>query len=207
MTQILNKQALKTAVINKDFFPYCYIKNSLNNNQLTEKILTEFPQINKGGSFNISSTEENSINKLINDFKSPIIKSILSDKFNVDLVNASTIATLRGYSRERDGKIHIDSSSKILTILIYLNETWNHDTGHLRLLKSSKNLENYIAEIPATFGNMVIFKVTNNCWHGYKAFEGIRKSIQINYVHNNSIKIHNIRHSISSFFKALLPTK
>jgi len=201
MTQILNKQALKTAIINKDFFPYCYIKNSFNNNQLTEKILTEFPQIKKGGSFNISSTEENSINKLIDDFKSPIIKSILSDKFNVDLVNASTIATLRGYSRRKDGNIHSDSSSKILTILIYLNKTWDHENGLLRLLKTKDNLDDYIVEIPANLGSMVIFKVTNNCWHGYKSFEGERKSIQINYVHKRSHKVHLIRHSISSFFK------
>ena len=200
MTQILNKQALKTAVINKDFFPYCYIKNSFNNNQLTKKILLDFPLINKGGSFNIPS-KENSINELVNDFKNPVIKSILSDKFNVDLDRASTIATLRGYSRRKDGNIHSDSSSKILTILIYLNKTWDHENGLLRLLKTKDNLDDYIVEIPANLGSMVIFKVTNNCWHGYKSFEGERKSIQINYVHKRSHKVHLIRHSISSFLK------
>ena len=200
MTQILNKQALMAAIINKDFFPYCYIKNSLNNNQLTKKILLDFPLINKGGSFNIPS-KENSINELVNDFKNPVIKSILSDKFNVDLDRASTIATLRGYSRRKDGNIHSDSSSKILTILIYLNKTWDHENGLLRLLKTKDNLDDYIVEIPANLGSMVIFKVTNNCWHGYKSFEGERKSIQINYVHKRSHKVHLIRHSISSFFK------
>ena len=200
MTQILNKQALMAAIINKDFFPYCYIKNSLNNNQLTKKILLDFPLIKKGGSFNIPS-KENSINELVNDFKNPVIKSILSDKFNVDLDRASTIATLRGYSRRKDGNIHSDSSSKILTILIYLNKTWDHENGLLRLLKTKDNLDDYIVEIPANLGSMVIFKVTNNCWHGYKSFEGERKSIQINYVHKRSHKVHLIRHSISSFFK------
>ena len=206
MTQFLNKELIVNALINDEYFPFIHVDNIFSNMPASTNLIKDFPNISQGGSFNISS-DYRSLNQLVEDFKSIEIKEILEDKFNINLKKSIVVPTIRGFSREKDGEIHSDSSSKILTILIYLNEKWDHENGSLRLLRNNDSLEDYIKEIPAIFGNMVIFKVTQNCWHGYKAFEGIRKSIQINYVHNNSIKIHHIRHSISSFFKALLPTK
>ena len=43
------------------------------------------------------------------------------------------VTTLRGYSRKKDGKIHTDSKTKILTVLLYLNENWLDINGNLRL--------------------------------------------------------------------------
>tara|TARA_B110000014_G_scaffold264474_1_gene266538 strand:+ start:11245 stop:11862 length:618 start_codon:yes stop_codon:yes gene_type:complete len=203
MTQLLNKKLLDAALINKKFFPFIHVNNIFLHMERSKDLLKDFPNINQGGSFNLSSDNKNSLNALVEDFESDEIKKILEKKFSINLNDSMVVPTLRGYSRSKDGNIHSDSKSKILTILIYLNKTWDHKNGLLRLLKSKDNLDDYIIEIPAYLGNMVIFKVTNNCWHGYKSFEGKRRSIQINYVRKSSQRFHLLRHSISSFFKKL----
>ena len=78
------------------------------------------------------------------------MKAILEEKLNVDLSNSEIVTTLRGYSRKKDGKIHTDSKSKIITLLLYLNESWEYETGKLRMLKNEENLDDFIKEIPAT---------------------------------------------------------
>jgi Rps23 Pro-64 3,4-dihydroxylase Tpa1-like proline 4-hydroxylase len=202
MTELLNKELLVNAQIKNEYFPFIHVDNIFFNMSASKNLIKDFPNISQGGSFNISS-DYKSISQLVEDFKSIEIKEILENKFNINLKESIVVPTIRGFSREKDGEIHSDSSSKILTILIYLNEKWDHENGSLRLLKNNDSLENYIKEIPAIFGNMVIFEVTKNCWHGYKTFVGKRRSIQINYVYRRSKNIHKIRHALSSFFKYL----
>ena len=103
----------------------------------------------------------------------------------------------------KDGKIHSDSKTKIITVLLYLNENWDESIGLLRMLKEKDNINSYITEIPASMGSMVAFKVTNNCWHGFIPFEGKRCSIQLNYLYKEALSQHKIRHKLSSFFKKL----
>ena len=107
----------------------------------------------------------------------------------------------------KDGQIHTDSKTKILTVLLYLNPNWDSNIGNLRLLNENNNLDNYIKEISSSFGNLVAFKVTENCWHGFEPFEGKRLSIQLNYVYPDALKTHSLRHTVSSFFKKLTPRK
>ena len=48
------------------------------------------------------------------------------------------MVTLRGASREKDGRIHTDSTAKRVTVLLYLNpdsESWAKQEGCLRLLR------------------------------------------------------------------------
>ena len=131
------------------------------------------------------------------------MRAILENKFQVDLKDKPVVSTFRGYSRIKDGKIHSDSKSKIITVLLYLNEKWDESNGLLRMLKEKDNIDNYITEVPASMGSMVAFKVTNNCWHGFIPFEGKRCSIQLNYLYEESLSKHKIRHKLSSFFKKL----
>ena len=111
------------------------------------------------------------------------------------------VTTVRGISRKRDGKIHSDSKTKLVTVLIYLNEGWEKRTGLLRMLKDSSNIENFLYETPATMGSLIAFKVEPNCWHGYLPYIGKRKSIQLNYLHQDSLLSHRARHKISFLIK------
>ena len=206
--RLINSEKLSKAMVNKEFFPFFHVENIFLDDIDTQSIIDDFPDITDGGSFHISSVSSGKlIKELINELESDEIKAILETKFNVNLDEAKVATTLRGYSRKKDGKIHTDSKTKILTILLYLNKDWEETNGNLRLLKENNNLKDYIKEIPCSFGSLVAFKVTGNCWHGFKAYEGKRLSIQLNYIYPEALTTHNLRHKFSSGLKSIFKKK
>ena len=201
---MLNFELIKKAEINSEFYPFFSVQDVFLNKEDHNRITKDFPSINKGGSFPSDSVSYGkSIQSLIDSLEGDQMRAILENKFQVDLKDKPVVSTFRGYSRMKDGKIHSDSKTKIITVLLYLNENWDESIGLLRMLKEKDNIDNYITEIPASMGSMVAFKVTNNCWHGFIPFEGKRCSIQLNYLYTEALSQHNFRHKLSSFFKRL----
>ena len=201
---MLNFELIKKAEINSEFYPFFTVQDAFLNKQDHQKISADFPNIDKGGSFPKDSVlYGESIKSLLDSLEGDQMRNILESKFQVDLKDKPVVSTFRGYSRMKDGKIHSDSNTKIITVLLYLNKNWDRSSGLLRMLKEKDNIENYITEIPASMGSMVAFKVTNNCWHGFIPYEGKRCSIQLNYLYKEALSKHTIRHKISSFFKKL----
>tara|TARA_Y100000590_G_scaffold136961_1_gene156739 strand:+ start:257 stop:865 length:609 start_codon:yes stop_codon:yes gene_type:complete len=201
---MLNFELIKKAEINSEFYPFFTVQDAFLNKQDHQKISADFPNIDKGGSFPSDSVlYGESIQSLLDSLEGDQMRNILESKFQVDLKDKPVVSTFRGYSRMKDGKIHSDSNTKIITVLLYLNKNWDRSSGLLRMLKEKDNIENYITEIPASMGSMVAFKVTNNCWHGFIPYEGKRCSIQLNYLYKEALSKHTIRHKISSFFKKL----
>ena len=201
---MLNFELIKKAEINSEFYPFFSVQDVFLNKEDHNRITKDFPSINKGGSFPSDSVSYGkSIQSLIDSLEGDQMRAILENKFQVDLKDKPVVSTFRGYSRMKDGKIHSDSKTKIITVLLYLNENWDESIGLLRMLKEKDNIDNYIIEIPASMGSMVAFKVTNNCWHGFIPFEGKRCSIQLNYLYQEALSQHNFRHKLSSFFKRL----
>ena len=201
---MLNFELIKKAEINSEFYPFFTVQDVFLNKEDHKRITKDFPSIIKGGSFPCDSVSYGkSIQSLIDSLEGDQMRAILENKFQVDLKDKPVVSTFRGYSRMKDGKIHSDSKTKIITVLLYLNENWDESIGLLRMLKEKDNIDNYIIEIPASMGSMVAFKVTNNCWHGFVPFEGKRCSIQLNYLYKEALSQHNFRHKLSSFFKKL----
>ena len=202
--QLLDKNQLNLAKVDDNFFPYFHVENALSHFLNSSDLIKDFPDIDSGGSFPSDNLKEGDIKKLVEELEGDEFKAILENKLGVDLKDAEVITTLRGFSRFKDGKIHTDSQSKIVTVLLYLNKNWDNEIGNLRLLKKNNDLENYIQEISSEYGNLVAFKVTDNCWHGFMPFEGKRLSIQLNYIYPKSLNIHKIRHKLSASFKKLI---
>ena len=202
--KLLDKSQLNLAKVDKKFFPFFHVKNVLSIDFDPLDLVNDFPNIESGGSFPSDNLEEGNIKKLVQELEGDKFKAILEDKLEINLKDAEVVTTLRGFSRIKDGKVHTDSRSKIVTVLLYLNINWDNTIGNLRLLKENNNLDNYIQEISSEYGNLVAFKVTDNCWHGFKPFEGKRLSIQLNYIYPKSLNTHKIRHKLSSSFKKLI---
>ena len=199
---MLNFELIKNAEINSKYFPFFTVKEALSSKDFHPSLIADFPSINKGGSFPLEAVIlGESVQSLVEELESNKMREILEQKFQVNLKDKSVVTTFRGYSRIKDGKIHSDSKTKIITVLMYLNDQWNQKNGRLRLLKDKDNLKDFIEEIPATMGSLVAFKVTENCWHGFEPFEGKRCSIQLNYLYKNAVSQHNFRHRLSSLFK------
>ena len=202
--QLLDKNQLDLAKVDNNFFPYFHVENALSHFLNSSDLVKDFPDIDSGGSFPSDNLKEGELKKLVEELEGDEFKAILENKLGVNLKDAEVITTLRGFSRFKDGKIHTDSQSKIVTVLLYLNKNWDNEIGNLRLLKKNNDLDNYIQEISSEYGNLVAFKVTDNCWHGFMPFEGKRLSIQLNYIYPKSLNMHKIRHKLSASFKKLI---
>ena len=73
------------------------------------------------------------------------MRDAFAEKFGVDLTDRPTMITVRGRCQGKDGRIHTDSVTKILTVLIYMNAAWEAPGGRLRVLRSPTDLEDYAA--------------------------------------------------------------
>jgi hypothetical protein len=202
-TSIIDYDALCAAQVGAAPYPHALIPQLLRPEHLAA-VVADFPDIRKGGSFNLSDVEcRGTFAALIDELESDAFRDCLAAKFDLDLADKPVVITLRGYSRAKaDGNIHADSKSKLITVLIYLNPAWAADTGRLRLLKST-TIDDAFAEVPPNAGSTVIFKVTENGWHGYLPFEGVRRSIQLNFLTSGaSAARHRLLHRFSAIFKA-----
>lgn len=201
---IIKLDALREAPVIEHPFPYLVIQNFLRS-EYAEEVSRDFPAIKSRGSFPVTQLKSGeAFQRLVDELNSTALKAAIEDKFEIDLAGRSTLITVRGKADARDGRIHTDTKSKFLTMLLYLNPVWEAEGGWLRILRSSKDLDNYVVEIPPTFGTCLLFKVTDNCWHGHKSFEGTRKVLQLNYVKDNSaLNRHIFRHTMSARLKSL----
>lgn len=202
MTHILKLDALKAAQVVTTPYPYFVVENALLDTEV-QSIIQDFPKIEQGGSYNIEDVTLNpNFDRFLKSLDCKEFREILTKKFDVDVMEHPMMITLRGYSRQKDGRIHSDSKTKLLTILIYLNESWTAPNGRLRILNDEKNLDNYAAEINAGPGTLVAFKVVEHGWHGYVPYEGQRQSIQINFLTSEKANAkHRFVHGLSAKLK------
>jgi hypothetical protein len=166
-----------------------------------------FPMIGKGGSFPLESVDAKAVIKdVINELDGPEFEAAISEKFSVALSGKPKMYSLRGNVRNKDGQIHTDSRDKIITVLLYLNERWPHPEARLRLLFNDHDLDNYAAEIAPEEGNLLVFRRAENSWHGHSAFEGERRSLQMNWMTSDASRgFHALRHKLSAAIKRAGP--
>ena len=110
--------------------------------------------------------------------------------------------TARGRCGTRDGNIHTDAVTKIITVLIYMNPHWEEAGGCLRLLRSPTDIEDVLAEVPPVEGTLIAFRRSDNSYHGHKPFIGPRRVIQFNWVTDRgTVGREILRHRASSWVK------
>jgi SM-20-related protein len=166
----------------------------------------EFPAIESSGSFSLADAPPGPVlASLIDDLMSERFRARMAQIFEVDLAGKPAVVTLRGQCSARDGRVHTDSRSKVLSLLIYFNNGWNGGEGQLRLMDRERSFEAAPVEIPATLGSMVAFRRSDASWHGHSPFVGQRRALQFNYLQTARASIvGEVRHRISAFAKQLV---
>ncbi len=169
-------------------------------------INADYPKISSSGSFPVDQVSfGRAFQDLLDELESDEFRGAFEQKFGLDLSGRPTVTTVRGRCDASDGRIHTDSTSKIITVLIYMNESWEQRGGRLRLLRSAKNLNDIIVEVPPVSGTMLAFKRSNNSWHGHEPFVGERRVIQFNWLTSQGNRqIAMLRHHTSASFKRVL---
>ena len=163
----------------------------------------DFPAINKGGSFPAQSLRCGPrFAALLDELQGAAVAAAFAEKFAIDLNGRPTMVTLRGQSRAKDGQIHTDSRTKLLTALIYLNSDWEAEGGRLRMLNGPDDLEDFAAEVPPQAGTLVAFRCSDKAYHGHRPFVGQRRSIQLNWLTDQAVLNRELkRHRLSAWAK------
>jgi hypothetical protein len=204
---MLNYEALDATPVASDPFTHILVENFVPPAALAG-VVRGLPKLDKGGSFPIGSLRLGTeAQALMTALEGQQFREAVAQKFGLDLEGAPTMVTLRGASRERDGRIHCDSHTKRVTILLYLNpetEAWARREGCLRLLRGPDDIEDYVVEVPPVNGTLLVFPNGPTTWHGHKQFFGTRYVIQLNYMTTDSTARSEMRrHKVSAFVKRL----
>ena len=202
----LNLDALAATPTVHDPFDYLILKNFVRPEQAAA-IGRDYPVIDKAGSFTLEDVRvSGALAGLIAELDGPEFRAAIEKKFNIDLSSYPTMFTVRGICGADDGQIHTDSKTKIITVLLYLNEAWAPDGGRLRLLRSGDDLDDVISEVPPDFGTLLAFRRSENSWHGHKPFAGPRRVVQMNWVASGRTAAwQQFRHRVSAAVKRLAP--
>jgi hypothetical protein len=170
------------------------------------EINRDYPRIAESGSFPADGLSYGpAFRELLDELASEPFRKAFEDKFDLDLSGLTHTVTVRGHCGPRDGRIHTDSKSKVITVLIYMNPEWEHSSGRLRLLRSADDLDDTILEIPPAPGTLLAFKRSDNSFHGHKPFSGERRVIQFNWVTSEGDRrIAMLRHQVSASLKRQL---
>jgi SM-20-related protein len=200
----LSYDLIEQTPLEKEPFEYVVVPNCVTAAEL-RKIGADFPPVLGAGSHPPSELDiKGHFAGLLQELAGAAFRKAVERKFGIDLAQRPTMCTVRGYVQKKDGSIHTDSKTKIITVLLYLNEGWDNDGGQLRLLRNGSDLEDYVAEVPPTNGTLLIFRRSDNSWHGHKPFEGPRRAIQFNWVTNEAVvKKEQARHRLSTGLKRL----
>ena len=202
--RVLDADALRKATLVPEPFPYLIVDNIIRPEVLSD-VVGSFPAIKKRGSFPPHAVACSGLfATLMQEMQSDELRDLIGKRLGMDLTNRPPMITVRGRTSEKDGEIHTDSTSKLVTVLLYLNPGWASPVGRLRLLYNNRDLVPYAAEISPEAGRCLIFKVTPNCWHGHEPFDGERRTIQLNYVSSDKVRDRELkRHRLSAFLKQL----
>ncbi|MBI77095.1 MAG: hypothetical protein CMM53_04840 [Rhodospirillaceae bacterium] len=202
----LDLDSFNATPLQKDPFDFIIVPSFIKPN-FVPLINRDYPQIFKAGSFPLQELKfGKAFQSLISELESPKVQMAFEQKFNIDLEHRPTMITARGHCQAKDGKIHNDSKTKIITALFYLNTEWDQDGGRLRVLNSPDSLEDYAAEVPPISGTLLAFRRNNRSYHGHKTYIGERRVLQMNWVcDENVVKREKRRHLISAWIKSILP--
>jgi hypothetical protein len=142
---------------------------------------------------------------LIEELEGEALTEELSQKFGQNLHSFPRLTTIRKLSQAKDGRIHTDGPSKVMTLLVYMNDNWaGSDSGRLRVLYDKERFEPFAAEVPPTMGTVFAFLRSDNSWHGHKPFEGERRVVQVAWIRDASeLERKKKRNAVAQFFKGV----
>jgi SM-20-related protein len=203
---ILDLDRLRAAPLHSDPFEFVLVESFLDPEHLPA-LVADFPEIRGHGSFPVESLEYGpAFAGLVATLTGAALRHAVEEKFDIDLSGYPTLLTVRGKSDGKDGRIHTDSESKIITLLLYLNPVWDLTEGRLRLLRGPADIEDYAREVTPLAGTMLAFRRSDRSFHGHQPHVGERRVLQLNWVTEAAVVRRELnRHRWSARLKALNP--
>jgi hypothetical protein len=166
----------------------------------------DFPVIDKPGYLTVDEVQlKGAFKRLIEELESDELTAIISEKWGQDLRPFPRLTTIMKKSQPKYGAIHTDGPSKVMTMLVYMNDAWEKDDGgRLRVLYDGRRFEPYAVEVPPVMGTVFGFLRSDNSWHGHLPFSGERKVVQIAWIRDAAeLERKKKRNGMAQFFKGI----
>lgn len=186
---LINLDAVRTAEMHTDPFDFMVVPNFLGQEALA-RVNADYPAIDTAANHALDNLQFGAaFGELMDEIRGREFAEVMGDRFDMDLASLPTTITVRKFCERTDGNIHTDHKSKVITVLLYFNEHWDHEDGQLRMLRSKTDIEDYAAQVPPTGGTLLAFRRTDHSWHGHTRFVGERRMVQLNYLDQSPLAV------------------
>lgn len=102
---------------------------------------------------------------LARDFLSPAYRNAMSGLTGIDLSAADLEVNVFHYPPGGLHGAHTDHRDKIVTHVLYFNESWNDDDGGCLLILKSSDIQEMVTRISPLVGNSAVLVRSDNSWH------------------------------------------
>jgi SM-20-related protein len=203
---ICDLERLQGTPLERDPFDFVVVEDFISGTALAA-VVADFPRVPGAGSYPIETLKYGpAFTQLVIELTGPELGRAISDKFAIDLAQRPTMLTVRGVGDDRDGFIHTDSETKIVTVLLYMNPVWEHAEGRLRLLRGPDDIDDFACEVVPLAGTMLAFLRSERSFHGHRPYLGPRRALQLNWVRDQSVVRRELaRHRWSARLKWVNP--
>ncbi len=186
---LINLDSVRNASMQTEPFDYMVVPNFIDPATLAS-INADYPAIDSAANHALEGLSYGpAFAQLMEEIRGTELAEVLGERFDMALSPLPTTVTVRKFCERTDGNIHTDHRSKVITVLVYFNEEWDHEDGQLRLLRSGKNIEDYAAQVPPLGGTLLAFRRTDHSWHGHTQFVGERRMVQLNYLDQSPLAV------------------
>ena len=188
-------------------FPFLVAHDLVSTND-AEALGRDFPRYAEAGFFPYADADCGpAVQALVAGLTAPTFARALGAKLGLPTLDQHPcLVTICRSLNLRHGTIHTDSRSKIVTALVYLNESWPPiSEGCFRFLNRIDDIDDLVVpEIRPLYGNLVAFRRADNSFHGHLPHEGERRVVQVAWLTSEDEKLRKTqRGKLSRLFKKL----
>ena len=186
---MVNLEALRNAQMQTDPFDFMVAPDFISSDVL-KRVNADYPKIETAANHELENLSYGpQFDTLMTELQGREVAEILGEHFDMDLASLPTTVSVRKFCERTDGNIHTDHKSKVITVLVYFNESWEHEDGQLRMLRSGSDIEDYAAQVSPLGGTLLAFRRTDHSWHGHTQFVGERRMVQLNYLDQSPLAV------------------
>jgi Rps23 Pro-64 3,4-dihydroxylase Tpa1-like proline 4-hydroxylase len=103
--------------------------------------------------------------RLAEELLSPAYRDAMSQFTGVDLSTLPLEANVFHYGRSAWLGPHVDLEDKIVTHVLYFNDSWNEQDGGCLTILGSGDMAHVVKTIPPVIGNSAVLVRSKNSWH------------------------------------------
>lgn len=186
---LINLDAVRTAELHTDPFDFMVVPGFLSQEVLA-RVNADYPAIDTAANHALDNLQYGpAFAQLMDEIQGRDFAEVMGERFDMELASLPTTVTVRKFCERTDGNIHTDHKSKVITVLVYFNESWDHADGQLRMLRSKSDIEDYAAQVAPLGGTLLAFRRTDHSWHGHTQFVGERRMVQLNYLDQSPLAV------------------